>query len=113
MLFVGIDHIMFLQPGLEVVSNLNDSYSPGIPKIPQPELEIPNNLNGPYIICRGSAKVPQPGPVVVNRPNDLYAVCITETRPDSYLGPLASMGRRSSEPIFLKEISCTLGHILI
>lgn len=104
---------MFLQPGLEVVSNLNDPYSPGIPKIPQPGLEIPNSLNDPYIICRGSAKVPQPGPAVANRPNDLYAVCITETRLDPSLGPLASIGSRSSEPIFLEEMTCTLGHVLI
>ena len=66
MLSVGPGHIKLLQAELEMVCNLNDIYSHGLPKLPQPELEIPNSLNDPYIICiaRDSPKLPQAGPEV-------------------------------------------------
>lgn len=44
--------------GRGVASNLNDLYSQGLPMLPQPGQEIPNNLNDPYIIsiARGLPK---------------------------------------------------------
>lgn len=64
LLDVGPGHIKFLQPGLELASNLNDLHSQGLPKSPQPGPELSISLNEPYIMCmaRGSPKLPQPGP---------------------------------------------------
>lgn len=73
-------HIKLLLPGLEVASNLNDSYRQEFPKLPQPGPEISNSLNDFYIICiaRGFPKLPQPGPEMANSTNDLYAIYMTK-----------------------------------
>ena len=89
MLSVGPGHIKLLQLGSEVASNIiNDPDSQGLPKLLQSRSEKPKSLDALYIICvpRGSYKLPQAGLQVANSPNELDAICMTEPKPDTFLG---------------------------